>query len=71
MPGRDVAAGNDLNLAARYADQVAVLSHGALAAYGEPDATLTAELLSEVYRHPVQVWPHPDTTAPVILPARR
>jgi iron complex transport system ATP-binding protein len=62
---------HDLNLAAGYADQVAVLSHGALAAFGVPDETLTAELLSEVYRHPVQVWPHPDTTAPVILPARR
>ncbi|MFI6675670.1 hypothetical protein [Kribbella sp. NPDC050470] len=62
---------HDLNLAAGYADQVAVLSRGALAAYGVPEKTLTAELLSEVYRHPVLVWPHPETTAPVILPSRR
>lgn len=62
---------HDLNLAAGYADQVAVLSRGALAAYGVPEQTLTADLLSEVYRHPVLVWPHPETTAPVILPSRR
>ncbi|WBQ03993.1 heme ABC transporter ATP-binding protein [Kribbella sp. CA-293567] len=62
---------HDLNLAAGYADQVAVLSHGRLAATGAPAEVLTAELLSEVYQHEVEVWPHPATGEPVILPRRR
>lgn len=61
---------HDLNLAAGYADQVAVLSRASLAAYGPPAPTLTAGLLTEVYRHQIEVWPHPHTTTPVILPAR-
>lgn len=61
---------HDLNLAAGYADQVAVLSHGRLAATGSPTEVLTAELLSEVYHHEVEVWPHPATGEPVILPRR-
>lgn len=61
---------HDLNLAAGYADQVAILSAGTLAAYGPPAETLTADLLTEVYRHQVEVWPHPTTGAPVILPNR-
>ncbi|WP_202869192.1 heme ABC transporter ATP-binding protein [Kribbella antibiotica] len=61
---------HDLNLAAGYADRVAVLSHGKIVADGNPRNVLTAELLTEVYRHPVEVWPHPATGAPVILPRR-
>ncbi|TDO51284.1 iron complex transport system ATP-binding protein [Kribbella sp. VKM Ac-2527] len=61
---------HDLNLAAGYADQVAVLSRGALAAYGPPRVVLTAPLLSKVYQHDVEVWPHPATGEPVILPKR-
>ncbi|GAB3933465.1 heme ABC transporter ATP-binding protein [Kribbella albertanoniae] len=61
---------HDLNLAAGYADRVAVLSHGKVVADGNPRKVLTAELLSEVYRHPVEVWPHPGSGAPVILPRR-
>ncbi|MFB6719574.1 heme ABC transporter ATP-binding protein [Kribbella sp. NPDC056345] len=61
---------HDLNLAAGYADRVAVLSRGRVVADGEPGEVLTAELLSEVYRHPVEVWPHPGSGAPVILPRR-
>ncbi|NEA30875.1 heme ABC transporter ATP-binding protein [Streptomyces sp. SID13031] len=61
---------HDLNLAAGYADQVAVLSHGQLAASGAPAEVLTAELLTEVYQHEVEVWPHPTTGEPVILPRR-
>ncbi|MEV8373566.1 heme ABC transporter ATP-binding protein [Kribbella sp. NPDC056861] len=75
---RQAAAGDavvivlhDLNLAAGYADRVAVLSHGQLAACGPPAEVLTAELLSEVYQHEVEVCPHPATGEPVILPRRQ
>ncbi|WP_020389858.1 heme ABC transporter ATP-binding protein [Kribbella catacumbae] len=62
---------HDLNLAAGYADQVAILSNGQLAACGPPAEVLTAELLSDVYQHKVEVWPHPATGEPVILPQRQ
>lgn len=61
---------HDLNLAAAYADRVAVLDRGRIAAVGAPDDVLEPELLARVYRHPVEVLPHPRTQAPIIL-ARR
>lgn len=61
---------HDLNLAAGYADRVAVLDRGRLAAVGSPAEVLGPELLTRVYQHPVEVLPHPRTAAPIIL-ARR
>jgi iron complex transport system ATP-binding protein len=57
---------HDLNLAAAHVDRVAVLSEGRLVACGRPPDVLTAELLSHVYRHPVDVFPHPRTGNPLI-----
>ena len=59
-----------LGLAGAYADRVAVLASGRLVVHGPPDQTLTADRLSEVYRHPVEVLGRPRTGAPLILPAR-
>ncbi|MFK0247448.1 heme ABC transporter ATP-binding protein [Amycolatopsis azurea] len=61
---------HDLGLAAAYADRVAVLSGGELAAEGTPAEVLTESLLSEVYRHPVEVLTHPRTGKPIVLPHR-
>ncbi|AUI61933.1 heme ABC transporter ATP-binding protein [Amycolatopsis sp. BJA-103] len=61
---------HDLGLAAAYADRVAVLSEGELAAEGTPAEVLTESLLSEVYRHPVEVLIHPRTGKPIVLPHR-
>ncbi|MFH8486054.1 heme ABC transporter ATP-binding protein [Streptomyces longisporoflavus] len=61
---------HDLGLAAAYADRVAVLRGGALAAEGAPGEVFTGELLSEVYRQPVEVFPHPRTGAPLVTPVR-
>ncbi|MEV6755855.1 heme ABC transporter ATP-binding protein [Streptomyces sp. NPDC051214] len=61
---------HDLGLAAAYADRVAVLRGGALAAEGAPGAVFTGSLLSEVYRQPVEVFPHPRTGAPLVAPVR-
>jgi len=44
-----VAAIHDLELAARYADRVALLSDGAVRAVGAPDAVLPPELLESVF----------------------
>lgn len=61
---------HDLGLAAAYADRAAVLRGGALAAEGPPGEVFTGELLSEVYRQPVEVFPHPRTGAPLVAPVR-
>ncbi|MGW5862533.1 heme ABC transporter ATP-binding protein [Streptomyces sp. NPDC055239] len=61
---------HDLGLAAAYADRVAVLRGGGLAAEGAPGEVFTGELLSEVYRQPVEVFPHPRTGAPLVAPVR-
>ncbi|MCR6484986.1 heme ABC transporter ATP-binding protein [Amycolatopsis sp. OK19-0408] len=61
---------HDLGLAAAHADRIALLSAGAVAATGPPAEVLTEALLSEVYRHPVEVFPHPRTGRPVVLPHR-
>lgn len=65
-----VAVVHDLNLAATYADRVAVLSGGVIVACGPPAEVLTAPLLGEVYQHDVEVLPHPRTARPIILPRR-
>ncbi|WP_328725060.1 heme ABC transporter ATP-binding protein [Streptomyces sp. NBC_00259] len=61
---------HDLGLAAAYADRVAVLRGGHLAAEGRPAEVLRDELLSDVYRQPVEVLPHPRTGTPLVLPKR-
>ncbi|WP_055699941.1 heme ABC transporter ATP-binding protein [Streptomyces silaceus] len=61
---------HDLGLAAAYADRVAVLRDGAVAAEGAPGEVFEEGLLSEVYRQPVEVFPHPRTGAPVVAPLR-
>ncbi|MFC8126352.1 heme ABC transporter ATP-binding protein [Streptomyces sp. NPDC057302] len=61
---------HDLGLAGAYADRVAVLRGGVVAAEGAPAGVFTGELLTEVYRQPVEVFPHPRTGAPVVAPVR-
>jgi len=61
---------HDLGLAAAYADQIAVMHAGRIAAVGRPGDVLTSELLSTVYEHPIEVWPNPRTGELVVLPVR-
>lgn len=61
---------HDLNLAAGYADKVAVLEQGQLAALGTPEEVLTEELLSRVYQYGIDVMAHPVTGRTVVLPRR-
>lgn len=62
---------HDLGLAAGHADRVALLADGRLVAVGPPDQVLLPELLSEVYRHDIEVVAHPVTGALLVLPRRR
>ena len=58
---------HDLNLAAQYADRVALLSNGSVAAIGTPEFVLTEENLSAAYGLRISVYEHPAHGAPLIL----
>ncbi|QAY72869.1 heme ABC transporter ATP-binding protein [Agromyces protaetiae] len=53
--GAAVVVLHDLNLAAAYADRIALLDGGRIIAADAPDVVLTSELVSRVYGHPVEV----------------
>ncbi len=57
---------HDLNLAAQYADRVALLSNGSVAAVGRPGEVLTEENLSPAYGLRVAVYEHPAHGAPLV-----
>ncbi|MCC7512735.1 MAG: heme ABC transporter ATP-binding protein [Anaerolineae bacterium CFX3] len=59
---------HDLNLAARYADRVALMVDGRIAALGSPREVLTPELISRAYGLPVEVVQHPLFESPLVLP---
>lgn len=61
---------HDLNLAAAYADRIAVLAAGRLAAAGPPAEVLTPALLSDVYQREIEVITHPRSGLPLVLPVR-
>jgi iron complex transport system ATP-binding protein len=58
---------HDLNLAARFADRLGLLAGGRLVAHGKTRDVLDSELLSEVYRQPITVIPHPYRDCPLVL----
>ncbi|WP_406149616.1 heme ABC transporter ATP-binding protein [Streptomyces sp. NBC_01012] len=61
---------HDLGLAAAYADRAVVLHGGRIAVAGPPADVFTDTLLGEVYRQPVEVFPHPRTGVPLVVPNR-
>jgi iron complex transport system ATP-binding protein len=63
-----VIALHDLNLAARYADRVALIVDGEIKALGTPKEVLQPEMISAIYHWPVQVLPHPFLDTLLILP---
>ncbi|MEK7442764.1 MAG: ABC transporter ATP-binding protein, partial [Chloroflexota bacterium] len=58
---------HDLNLAAQYADRVALLSNAELRAVGTPEEVLTPHHLSEVYGLVINVVAHPINGSPLVL----
>jgi iron complex transport system ATP-binding protein len=58
---------HDLNLAARYCDQLLLLQDGRPHAYGPPDDVLTAEALQAVYGLQVLIHQHPERGHPLII----
>ncbi len=63
-----LVAMHDLNLAARFADRVALMKHGRLLACGKPAEVFTRERLSPLYSIPLNVIPHPVYGYPLVLP---
>jgi len=61
---------HDLGSAGACADRVALLSEGRIVACGPPQEVLVAGVLSEVYRHEVDVLTHPTTGELLVLPRR-
>jgi iron complex transport system ATP-binding protein len=58
---------HDLNLAARYCDQLLLLQQGLPHAYGPPAEVLTAEALATVYGLQVLIHRHPERGHPLII----
>ncbi|MCQ8116414.1 heme ABC transporter ATP-binding protein [Methylomonas rosea] len=50
---------HDLNLAALYADRIAVLHRGRLITVGTPGQVLNSELIRQIFNYPVTVGTHP------------
>jgi len=63
-----IAVTHDLNLAARYADRVALLHDGQIAAVGEPRAVLESEATARAFRVGMHVGSLPDSEVPFVVP---
>lgn len=59
---------HDLNLAARYADNLVVLKDGEVVAAGVPREVMTRDLLREVFGVEAEIFPDPRTGAPLCIP---
>jgi iron complex transport system ATP-binding protein len=59
---------HDLNLAAEYADRIALLKDGRVVGLGAPDEVLRPSLLEDVFDIPVLVVPHPSLPRPLVVP---
>lgn len=58
---------HDLNLVARYADRVALLSNGRVKALGLPREVLTPDRLADAYGVEIHVMDHPLHGTPLVL----
>ena len=59
---------HDLNLAAHYADRIALMVAGSITAMGKPREVLQPERIAEAYCLPVRVVNHPFLDIPLVLP---
>jgi iron complex transport system ATP-binding protein len=61
---------HQLNLVARFADEIVLLHEGRVAAAGTPDDVMQAPILERVYEWPLVVTRDPAVGAPALLPLR-
>lgn len=63
-----LAVFHDLNLAAAYCDEIALMADGRIVAHGSPYEVITPAWIAAVYGVAVAVAPHPASGRPVVLP---
>jgi iron complex transport system ATP-binding protein len=61
---------HDVNQAAEYAQNIFVLSQGALVGQGPPETVLTHEMMRQVFGIESQILPHPVSGKPLCVPLR-
>ena len=61
---------HDLNLAARFADQIAILHNGQIVKCGTPAKVLHEDLLSEIYKTPIRILNDPREGL-IVLPVTK
>lgn len=59
---------HELNLAARYADELVVMCEGRIVAHGAPADVLTAQVVAEAFSLEALVIPDPLTQTPLVIP---
>mgnify|MGYP003582807289 FL=1 len=59
---------HDINLAARYCDQLIALKQGRLLLQGTPDEIMNTEALHSIYTVNMDIIAHPKTGQPIALP---
>ncbi|MDQ4137229.1 MAG: ABC transporter ATP-binding protein [Actinomycetota bacterium] len=59
---------HDLNLAARYADELIVMSSGRILAQGPPAEVLTVPLVAEAFNLTARILPDPVSGSPMVVP---
>jgi iron complex transport system ATP-binding protein len=61
---------HNVNLAARYADELVLMHRGRVAAHGAPASVLTEDRVAGVYEWPVSIVPHAEhgQIAPQVMP---
>ena len=70
--GRTVlVVSHQLNLVARFAGRVGLLSSGRVAAFGDPAEVMRGEVLEQVYQWPLVVSRDPAVGSPMLVPLRR
>lgn len=62
---------HQLNLVARFADQIVLLDQGRVATSGTPGEVMRASLLEAIYGWPVVISRDPAVGAPALVPLRR
>ncbi|GAA1424757.1 ABC transporter ATP-binding protein [Agrococcus citreus] len=62
---------HDLNLAARYADHMVAMRHGAVVAVGSPVEVVTEQLVADVFGLDALVMTDPVSGTPLVLPRGR
>lgn len=66
--GAAIVVLHDLDLAASYADRVVIVAQGSVRVDAPPAEALGAELLTEVYRHPIRVLHDHESGTSIVRP---